>query len=145
MGRGPAWAVVENMALIDAWLIEANNPIRETDRSGQEFWGRELKDGLHMLRNEKNAGVRAMRDKHGIDALRKQWTKVVAGVMEFQAEQSFHKKLSTPAGSIVPSTCHMCLFCDATLSILDRRSRNFLKRDQSTIPVDAQRSRRTLS
>jgi len=40
--------------------------------------------------------------------------------------QSFHKKPSTPAGSIVPSTSHMCLFCDATLSILDRRSRKSL-------------------
>jgi len=34
-----------------------------------------------MLRNEKDAGVRAMRDKRGIDALRQQWTKMVAGVM----------------------------------------------------------------
>jgi len=31
MGRGPAWLVVENMALIQTWLIEANNPIRGTD------------------------------------------------------------------------------------------------------------------
>jgi len=59
--------------------------------------------------------------------------------------QSFHKKPSTLAGSIVPSTSHMCLFCDATLSILVRRSRKSLKRDQSTIPGDAQRSRGTLS
>jgi len=59
--------------------------------------------------------------------------------------QSFHNKPSTPAGSIVPSTSHMCVFCDATLSILDRRSRNSLKRDQSRIPGDAQRSRGTLS
>jgi len=51
MGRSPAWAVVENMALIDAWLIEANNPIRGTDQSGKEFWGLVLKDWLHMLRN----------------------------------------------------------------------------------------------
>jgi len=59
--------------------------------------------------------------------------------------QSFHKKPSTPAGSIVPSTSHMCIFCHATLSILDRPSRKSLKRDQSTIPGDAQRSRGTLS
>jgi len=51
------------------------------------------------------------------------------------AIQSFHKTSSTPAGSIVPLTSHMCLFCDATLSILDRRSRKSLKRDQSTIPA----------
>ena len=59
--------------------------------------------------------------------------------------QSFHKKASTPAGSIVPSTSHMCVFCDATLSISDRRSRKSVKRDQSRIPGDAQRSRGTLS
>jgi len=47
------------------------------------------------------------------------------------------QKPSTPAGSIVPSTSHMCVFCDATLSILDRRSRKSLKRDQSRIPGDA--------
>ena len=41
-----------------------------------------LKDWLHMLRNEKDAGVRGMRDKRGIDALREQWAKMVAGVME---------------------------------------------------------------
>jgi len=59
--------------------------------------------------------------------------------------QSFHKKPSTPAGSIVPSTSHMCLFCDAPLSILDRRSGHSLTRDKSTIPGDAQRSRGTFS
>jgi len=49
------------------------------------------------------------------------------------AIQSFHKKPSTSAGSIVPSTCHMCLFCVATISIVDKRSRKSLKHDQSTI------------
>ena len=66
-------------------------------------------------------------------------------VSVYSIVQSFHKKPSTPAGSTVPSTSHMCLFCDATLSILDRRSRKSLQRDQSTIPGDAQRSRGTLS
>jgi len=55
------------------------------------------------------------------------------------------KKPSNSAGSIVPSASHMCLFCDATLSILYRRSRKSLKLDQSTIPGDAQRSRGTFS
>jgi len=97
MGRGPVWAVVENMALSDAWLIEANNPIRGTDQSGKEFWGRVLKDWLHMLRNEKDAGVRAMRDKRGIDALRKQWAKMVAGVMGFSS-CIVQARLSKPTG-----------------------------------------------
>jgi len=59
--------------------------------------------------------------------------------------QSFHKKHSTLAGSIVRSTSHMSLFGNATLSILVRRSRKSLKRDKSTIPGDAQRSRGTVS
>jgi len=86
------------MALIDAWLIEANNPIRGTDQSGKEFWGRVLKDWLHMLRNEKDAGVRAMRDKRGIDTLRKQWAKMVAGVMEFSS-CIVQARLSKPTGT----------------------------------------------
>ena len=85
MGRGPAWLVVENMALIKAWLIEANNPIRGTDQSGKEFWGRVLKGWTHALRNETDANVKAARDQRGLDALRKQWAKMVAGVMEFSS------------------------------------------------------------
>jgi len=45
MGRGPAWVVVENMALIKAWLFETNNPILGTDKSGKEFWGK----GAHVV------------------------------------------------------------------------------------------------
>jgi len=85
MGRGPAWAVAENMALIKAWLIEANNPIRGTDQSGKEFWGRVLTSWKHLLRNETDAAVKAARDQRGFDALRKQWAKMVAGVMEFSS------------------------------------------------------------
>jgi len=73
------------MALIKAWLIEANNPIRGTDQSGKEFWTRVLKSWQHVLRNETDASVKAVRDQRGFEALRKQWAKMVAGVMEFSS------------------------------------------------------------
>jgi len=44
-----------------------------------------------------------------------------------------------------PSTSHMCLFFDAMLFFLYRRSRNSLNPDQSTILGDAQRSRGNFS
>jgi len=81
MGRGTTWLVVKNMALIKAWLIEANNPIRGTDQSGKEFWTRVLKSWQHVLRIETDASVKAARDQRRFEALRKQWAKMVAGVM----------------------------------------------------------------
>jgi len=77
--------MVENMALIKAWLIEADNPIRGTDQAGKEFWTRVLKSWSHVLRNEMDASVKAARDQRGFEALRKQWAKMVAGVMEFSS------------------------------------------------------------
>ena len=65
--------MVENMALIKAWLIEANNPIRGTDQSGKEFWTRVLKSWQHVLRDETDASVKAAPDQRGFEALRKQW------------------------------------------------------------------------
>jgi len=85
MGRGPACAVAENMALVKAWLIEPNNPIRGTDQSEKEFWGRVLTSWKHLLRNETDATVKAARHQRGFDALRKQWAKMVAGVMKFSS------------------------------------------------------------
>jgi len=85
MGRGPAWAVADNMALVKAWIIEANNPIRGTDQSGKEFLGRVLTSCKHLLRNETDATVKAARDQRGIDALRKQWAKMVAGFMDISS------------------------------------------------------------
>jgi len=85
MGRGTSWLVVENMALIKAWLTEANNPIRGTDQSSKEFWTRVLKSWQHVLRNETDASVKAALDQRGFEALRKQWAKLVAGVMEFSS------------------------------------------------------------
>ena len=85
MGRGTTWLVVENMALIKAWLIQANNPIRGTDQSGKEFWTRVLQSWQHVLRDETDASVKAARDQRGFEALRKQWAKMVSGVMEFSS------------------------------------------------------------
>ena len=85
MGQGTAWLVVENTALIKAWLIEAKNPIRGTDQSGKELWTRVLKSWQHVLSNEADASVKAVPDQRGFEALRKQWVKMVAGVMEFSS------------------------------------------------------------
>jgi len=49
MGRGAACLVAENMALIKAWLIESNNPVRGTDQSGKEFLSRVLKSWQRVL------------------------------------------------------------------------------------------------
>jgi len=73
------------MALIKAWLIESNNPIRGTDQSGKEFWSRVLKSWQRVLQGETDARVKAPRDQRGFEALRKQWAKMVAGVMEFSS------------------------------------------------------------
>jgi len=102
MGRGTAWLVVENMALIKAWLIEAINPIQGTDQSGKEFWTRVLSSWQHVLRNVTDASVTAARDHRGFEALRKQWAKMVAGVMGFsscivQARLAEPTDISTPA------------------------------------------------
>jgi len=85
MGRGPAWPVVDNMALSHALLIEGNNRIRGTDQSCKESWARVLKAWMHLLRKQKDARARAVREKSGIDVIRKQLPKMVAGAMEFSS------------------------------------------------------------
>ena len=94
MGRGPSWTVAENDALIKAWLIEANYPIRGTDQSGKEFWRWVLKGWLDLLRGEPGA---AGREQRRDDAMRKQWAKIVAGVMEFSSCM-VQARLSKPTG-----------------------------------------------
>jgi len=113
MGRGTAWLVVENMALIKAWLIEANSPIRGTDQVGKESWTRVLKSWQHVLRNETEASMKAARDQRGFEALRKQWAKMVAGVMELsccivQARLAKPTGISTHADLV---NCAEGLYC----------------------------------
>ena len=113
MGRGAAWLVAENMALIKAWLIESNNPIRGTDQSGKEFWGRVLKSWQHILQGEADARVKAARDQRGFEALRKQWAKMVAGVMEFSS-CIVQAKLAKPTGIATHADLVNCaegIFC----------------------------------
>ena len=85
------------MALIMAWLIEANNPIRGTDQAGKEFWTRVVKSWQHVLRNETDASVKEARDQRGFEALRKQWAKMVAGVME-HSSCIVQARLAKPTG-----------------------------------------------
>jgi len=75
-----ASTVCENEGLFKACLIEVSNPIRGTDQSVKEFWGRVLKGLLNLLRGQSDASWREKRD---LDAMRKQWGKIVAGVVEF--------------------------------------------------------------
>jgi len=111
MGRGPSWTVAENDALIKAWLIEANNPIRGTDQSGKEFWRRVLKGWLDLLRGEPGA---AGREQRGFDAMRKQWAKIVAGVMEFSSCM-VQARLSKPTGIATHAACWtVMLVADST-------------------------------
>ena len=105
------------MALIKAWLIEANNPIRGTDQSGKEFWGRVLKGWTNALRNETDANVTAARDQRGLDALRKQWAKMVAGVMEcssciVQARKAKPTGITTHADLV---NCAEGLYCGTNI------------------------------
>jgi len=72
----------ENDAIIKAWLIEANNPIRGTDQSGKDLWRRVLTGWLQLLHGEPGGAPREQRGFHG---MRKQWAKIVACVMEFSS------------------------------------------------------------
>jgi len=101
------------MALIKAWLIEANNPIRGTDQAGKEFWTRVLKSLQHVLRNETGASEKSALDQRGLEALRKQWAKMVAGVMELsscivQARVAKPTGISTHADRV---NCAEGLYC----------------------------------
>jgi len=114
MGRGPSWTVAENDALIKAWLIEANNPIRGTDQSGKEFWRRVLKGWLDLLRGEPGA---AGREQRGVEAMRKQWAKIVAGVMEFSSGM-VQARLSKPTGIATHADLVNCaegLYCSTNI------------------------------
>jgi len=97
MGRGPKWLDAENHALIDCWLVGANDNIRGTDQSGKVFWERVLKDWLGALQGVSEG--RAAREARGYEALRKQWSKVMSGVMEFA---SFYVKAKSmkPTGNV---------------------------------------------
>jgi len=97
MGRGAAGLVAENMALIKAWLIESNNPIRGTDQSGKEFWSRVHKSWKNFLQGETDARVKTARDQRGFEALSKQWAKMVAGMLEFSS-CIVKAKLAKPTG-----------------------------------------------
>ena len=71
---------VENNALIDVWLVTTNDCIRGTDQSGNLFWENALTKWRHRLRDV--AEGRAAREGRGKETLRKQWGKLLAGVME---------------------------------------------------------------
>jgi len=74
--------MAENDVIIKAWLIGANNPIRATDQSGKDFRRWALTGWLQLLRGEPGGTAREQR---GFDAMRKQWAKIVAGVIEFSS------------------------------------------------------------
>jgi len=114
MGRGSSWNVAENDALIKAWLIEANNPIGGTDQSGKEFWRRVLKGWLDLLRGKPAA---AGKEQRGFDAMRKQWTKLVAGVMEVSSCM-VQARLSKPTGIATHAdlvNCAKGLYCSTDI------------------------------
>jgi len=106
--------MAENDALIKAWLIEANNPIRGTDQSGKDFWRRALTGWLQLLRGEPGA---AAREQRGFDAMRKQWAKIVAGVMEFSS-CVVQARLSKPTGIASHADLINCaegLYCSSNI------------------------------
>jgi len=106
------------MALIKAWLIEANNPIRVTDQSGQEFWTRVPKSWQDVLRNETDASVKAARDQLGCEALRKQWANMVAGVIEFSS-CIIQARLAKPTGTSTHADLVNCaegLYCGTNVN-----------------------------
>jgi len=93
--------MAENDAIIKTWLIEANNPIGGTDQSGKDSWRRVLTGWLQLLRRELGG---AAREQRGFDAVRKQWAKIVAGVMEFSS-CVVQARLSKPTGIASHADC----------------------------------------
>jgi len=97
MGRGTQWLHVENNALIDVWLVATNVCIRGTDQSGNVFWENALTKWRHRLRDV--AEGRSAHEGRGKEALRKQWGKLLAGVMEFSSYYLTPKELK-PKGNV---------------------------------------------
>jgi len=100
--------------IIKASLFEANNPIRGTDQSGEDFWRRVLTGWLQQLRGEPGG---AAREQRGFDTMRKQGAKIVAGAMEFsscvwQARLSNPTGISTHADQV---NCAEGLYCSSNI------------------------------
>jgi len=70
------------VALIDAWLIDANTPIRGTHQAEKELRNRVIRAWLHLIHNEKDVWARTVLEELGVDALCQRGEKMVAPVMD---------------------------------------------------------------
>ena len=79
MGTNGAWPMPEILMLVTVWLACSYDSINGTDESRDEFWAAIFDNWLLKQASKKGHSARL---KRGPTAMRKMWSKVLAGVME---------------------------------------------------------------